>query len=232
MQQPRACETRQTVFIIDDEPNLRVSLLNFFQSMQMQAATFDSAEAFLSEAGEDAAGCILLDVQMPGMSGLELQAELSKIGVSLPLIFMTGNASVPLTVSAMKAGAFDFLLKPFNSQAILETVQRALEHEKGLRYVKIELEEIRAKLAKLTPREMEVWSYVSQGLMNKQIAFEMGISEIMVKLHRGRMMKKMKARSVVEVARMFDRVMPSQAVGAVGHDTDRSQPVYDLRRSG
>ncbi len=196
----------QKVYIIDDEPNLRASLLNFLDSMQIEAAGFGSAEDFLAETDEGLAGCILLDIQMPGMTGLELQAELSQRGNPMPIIFMTGNATVSVGVSAMKAGAFDFLLKPFNSQAVVEAIVRAMEFDRNARAQKAEADSIRQRFCRLTPRETEVWEYVSQGLMNKQIAFEMSISEIMVKLHRGRMMKKMDAKSVVDVVRMFDRL--------------------------
>lgn len=199
-------QERQIVYIIDDEPNLRTSLTSFFESLEMEACGFESAQAFLEQAEDDCCGCVLLDVQMPGMSGLELQALLTRNGNSIPLIFMTGNANVPMSVSAMKAGAFDFLLKPFTSNTLEQTTVRAMEHDRAVRRRDAEAEGIRERLHKLTPRECEVWAYVSQGLMNKQIAFEMGISEIMVKLHRGRMMKKMKAKTVVDVVRMFDRV--------------------------
>jgi FixJ family two-component response regulator len=143
---------------------------------------------------------------MPGMSGLELQSELAQRGNPMPIIFITGNGSVSVSVSAMKAGAFDFLLKPFNSQAVVDTVTRAMEFDMLARAKRAEADNLMQRFCRLTPRETEVWEYVSQGLMNKQIAFEMSISEIMVKLHRGRMMKKMQAKSVVDVVRMFDRL--------------------------
>lgn len=196
-------EGLQRVYIIDDEPNLRSSLLNFFDSLQIEAIGFGSAEEFL-EAEPGSAGCILLDNQMPGMTGLELQAELRSRSNPMPIIFITGNASVAVSVSAMKAGAFDFLLKPFNSEAVLDAINRAMEFDTIERAKRRQAETIQQRFCRLTPRESEVWEYVSQGLMNKQIAFEMSISEIMVKLHRGRMMKKMNAKSVVDIVRMFD----------------------------
>jgi len=196
-------EALQRVYIIDDEPNLRSSLLNFFDSLQIEAIGFGSAEEFL-EAEPGSAGCILLDNQMPGMTGLELQAELRSRSNPMPIIFITGNASVAVSVSAMKAGAFDFLLKPFNSEAVLDAINRAMEFDTKERAKRRQAETIQQRFCRLTPRESEVWEYVSQGLMNKQIAFEMSISEIMVKLHRGRMMKKMNAKSVVDIVRMFD----------------------------
>ncbi len=196
-------EALQRVYIIDDEPNLRSSLLNFFDSLQIEAVGFGSAEEFL-EAEPGSAGCILLDNQMPGMTGLELQAELRSRSNPMPIIFITGNASVAVSVSAMKAGAFDFLLKPFNSEAVLDAINRAMQFDTKERAKRRQAETIQQRFCRLTPRESEVWEYVSQGLMNKQIAFEMSISEIMVKLHRGRMMKKMNAKSVVDIVRMFD----------------------------
>lgn len=204
--QPEKDVIRQRVYVIDDEPNLRASLLNFFESVQIEAVGFGSAEEFLSEADGESAGCILLDIQMPGMTGLELQAELSHRGNPMPIIFITGNGSVSVSVSAMKAGAFDFLLKPFNSQAVVDAISRAMEADRQARAKRAEADKLMQRFCRLTPRETEVWEYVSRGLMNKQIAFEMSISEIMVKLHRGRMMKKMHAKSVVDVVRMFDRL--------------------------
>lgn len=195
----------QQVYIIDDEPNLRASLLDFFESIQVQAKAYESASSFLDDAEHPLSGCILLDVQMPGMTGLELQAELLKRRTSIPVVFMTGNSNVSVSVSAMKAGAYDFLLKPFTSPSLSLVVDKALEHDRWARGRQAEMDAIRERIDTLTPRETEVWTYVSQGLMNKQIAFEMNISEIMVKLHRGRMMKKMHARSVVDVVRMFDK---------------------------
>jgi len=204
-----------TVFIIDDEQNLRLSLLNLFESMEIKAAVFDSATDFLASSNLTKPGCILLDVQMPGMTGLELQSSLSAIGNPLPIVFMTGNASVPISVTAMKAGAFDFLLKPFNSQTVVSITNSAFEKDAERRAKMVQVQEARACADQLSPRETEVLMYVSQGLLNKQIAFEMSISEIMVKLHRGRMMKKMKARSVVEVVRKFDQVhMANEIVAA------------------
>ena len=209
-------EALQRVYIIDDEPNLRSSLLNFFDSLQIEAIGFGSAEEFL-EAEPGSAGCILLDNQMPGMTGLELQAELRSRSNPMPIIFITGNASVAVSVSAMKAGAFDFLLKPFNSEAVLDAINRAMEFDTIERAKRRQAETIQQRFCRLTPRESEVWEYVSQGLMNKQIAFEMSISEIMVKLHRGRMMKKMNAKSVVDIVRMFDSLEASGEHRFIAH---------------
>lgn len=199
-------EIRQKVHIIDDEPHLRGSLLNFFESVDIEAVGYGSAGEFLSQAEQDVGGCILLDVQMPDMTGLELQAELTRRGNPMPIIFITGNATVSISVTALKAGAFDFLLKPFESRTVVASVTRAMEFDREERAKRAEAKKIEQRFCRLTPRETEVCEYVSRGLMNKQIAFEMSISEIMVKLHRGRMMKKMDARSVVDVVRMYDRM--------------------------
>jgi FixJ family two-component response regulator len=193
-----------TIFIIDDEVHLGNSLVNLFESMQKKAVSYRSAVDFLDVLDPKAPGCILLDIQMPGMSGLELQETLVEIGNPLPIVFMTGNSNVAISVSAMKAGAFDFLLKPFNSASVVDATDRAIAHDAENRRAFAERDEIKACKDKLTPRENEVLKYVTQGLMNKQIAHEMSISEIMVKLHRGRMMRKMKSRSIVDIVRKYD----------------------------
>ncbi|NVP58293.1 response regulator transcription factor [Mycoplana rhizolycopersici] len=193
-----------TIHIIDDDSDLRSSLLGFFESRGMRAATFESAGQFLECADLSQPGCILLDIRMPGMTGLELQAKLARLGYPLPIIFMTGNASVASSVSAMKAGALDYLVKPFRPESLIQATTQALERNAKLRARDAASLQMRARVDKLTPREAEVFGYVSKGLMNKQIAHEMKISEIMVKLHRGRMMKKLEARSIADVVRIFD----------------------------
>ncbi|CAN7743895.1 response regulator transcription factor [Rhizobium sp. LjRoot258] len=197
-----------TVHIIDDDAHLRASLLNFFDSIGQRAAAFESAIDFLEHADLTQPGCILLDIRMPGMTGLELQEKLTGLGHPLPIIFMTGNASVATSVSAMKAGAFDYLLKPFSSESLIKATKLALDRNAELRGKYASLLHAQDSIASLTPREAEVFGFVSKGLMNKQIAYEMGISEIMVKLHRGRMMKKLDARSVADLVRIFDEVHP------------------------
>ena len=195
-----------TVHIIDDDMELRMSLQSYFESLGMRAAAYESAAGFLELADLSQPGCILLDVKMPGMTGLELQTKLRDLGYPLPIIFMTANASVATSVSAMKAGALDFLLKPFKSENLLKATELALERNADLRVRFAAALQARANVQSLTPRETEVFGYVSRGLMNKQIAYEMNISEIMVKLHRGRMMKKLNARSVADVVRTFDEI--------------------------
>lgn len=195
-----------TIFVIDDEAHIGGSLVNLFESTQRKAVSFLSANEFLANLSSGASGCILLDIQMPDMTGLELQSRLVEAGNPLPVVFMTGNGSVSIGVSAMKAGAFDFLLKPFNSDAVLAVTDKAIARDAEYRKELSRREKIQACKDRLTPREAEVLDFVTQGLMNKQIAHEMNISEIMVKLHRGRMMKKMEARSIVEIVRMYDLV--------------------------
>ncbi len=199
---------REIIHIIDDEPSLRRSLLNFFESTGREAISFDDASEFLAYARNGCTGCVLLDMNMPGMTGLELQVMLKRYGNSIPIIFMTGSTNISMSVSAMKGGAFDFLIKPFEPKIMVGVVDRAFEYDRSSRVQSGEMELLREKLQRLTPRETEVWHYVADGLMNKQIAFQMNISEIMVKLHRGRMMKKLDAKSVVDIVRMFDRLMP------------------------
>jgi len=193
-----------TVFVIDDEAHIGGSLVNLFESTQRHAVSFLSANEFLANLSTDASGCILLDIQMPDMTGLELQSKLIEVGNPLPVVFMTGNGSVSVGVSAMKAGAFDFLLKPFNSDAVLAVTDKAIARDAEYRKELSHREKIQACKDRLTPREAEVLEFVTQGLMNKQIAYQMNISEIMVKLHRGRMMKKMEARSIVDIVRKYD----------------------------
>lgn len=206
---PEAADPQQsvpTIHIIDDDTDLRTSLVDFFESAGMQAAGFESAGAFLEHADLSQPGCILLDIRMPGMTGLELQTKLIGLGYPLPIIFMTGNASVASSVSAMKAGALDYLVKPFSPESLMQATKQALERNAELRARDAASLQVKTLVERLTPREREVFGYVSKGLMNKQIAHEMKISEIMVKLHRGRMMKKLDARSVADVVRIFDEV--------------------------
>jgi len=201
---PFSKKREPTIFIIDDEVHLGNSLVNLFESMGKSAVSYRSAGEFLAALDPYAPGCILLDIQMPDMSGLELQERLAALGNPLPIVFMTGNGNVSISVSAMKAGAFDFLLKPFNSNSVVAATDKAIAHDTENRRSLAERHEIQACQDKLTPRETEVLKYVTQGLMNKQIAHEMSISEVMVKLHRGRMMRKMKARSIVDIVRKYD----------------------------
>ena len=192
------------VCIIDDEISVRKSLMDLFESVEMEAAAYEGPRDFLRRADMDRAGCILLDVLMPEVNGLDFQIELANAGNLKPIVFMSGYGTVPMTVQAIKAGASDFLLKPFTDTIVISAASNAIDRDarnrerKGVRLAAL------AAAATLTPREKEVMTHVTQGLMNKQIAYEMQISEIMVKLHRGRMMKKMKVRSIADLVRRFD----------------------------
>lgn len=201
-----AADIDTVIAIIDDEESVRNALVDQLESMDRKAMAYASASEFLDSSEVSAPGCILLDLQMPQMNGLDLQESLAQAGNRKPIVFMTGNASVNTSVHALKAGAVDYLIKPFDCKSMIEAIDRALERDRQDRLEAAVREQAMAFARKLTPREVEVMEFVSKGLMNKQIAFEMGISEIMVKLHRGRMMRKMKARSIPDIVRKFDQI--------------------------
>jgi FixJ family two-component response regulator len=192
------------VVIIDDDPSLRRSLQNLLGSIGLTVEVFDSATAFLQSDPPPAAGCLILDIRLPGLSGLDLQAELAKEELHIPIIFITGHADVPMSVQAMKAGAVDFLTKPFREQDLLDAVTAALGRDRARRLVEEKISTLQARFHSLTTRERQIMTYVTRGLMNKQVAHEVGISEITVKLHRGNVMRKMGARSLPELVRMAD----------------------------
>jgi FixJ family two-component response regulator len=189
------------VFVIDDDATMRRALTNLFESVSLKVEVFGSAPEMLQSNLPDVASCLVLDVRLPGLSGLDFQAELAKANILIPIIFMTGHGDIPMTVRAMKGGAVDFLTKPFRDQDMLDAVVTAIERDRKRR----EAGKIRANLQMLfetlTSRERQVLVLVSSGLMNKQIAAELGLAEITVKLHRGRIMKKMDAKSLAELAR-------------------------------
>jgi FixJ family two-component response regulator len=189
------------VFVIDDDATMRRALTNLFESVSLKVEVFGSAPEMLQSNLPDVASCLVLDVRLPGLSGLDFQAELAKANILIPIIFMTGHGDIPMTVRAMKGGAVDFLTKPFRDQDMLDAVVTAIERDRKRR----EAGKIRANLQMLfetlTSRERQVLVLVSSGLMNKQIAAELGLAEITVKLHRGRIMKKMGAKSLADLAR-------------------------------
>jgi FixJ family two-component response regulator len=189
------------VFVVDDDLSMREALIDLFRSMKLEAEAFDSATSFLETANFNRPGCILLDVRLPGVSGLDFQTQLERIGSKMPIIFMTGFGDIPMSVRAMKAGAVDFLTKPFRDQDILDAVGAAMERDAVRRRQSARYEAVRSLADNLTPREREVMEAVVKGLMNKQIAHELGISEITVKLHRGNVMRKMEVRSLAELVR-------------------------------
>ena len=192
------------VFVIDDDASVRESLKSLFQSVGLQVEMFSSADAFLQGQHPDAACCLVLDVRLPGLSGLEFQNELAKAEIDLPIVFLTGHGDIPMSVQAMKAGAVEFLTKPCRDQELLDAVRSALERHRSSREEHRHVAALRTQYASLTAREKEVIGLVTAGLLNKQIAAEMDISEVTVKMHRGHIMRKMKARSLADLVRMAD----------------------------
>lgn len=189
------------VYVVDDDPSIREALVDLFRSVRTEARAFESAQDLLDNADLKRPGCILLDVRLPGANGLDFQLHLEKLGNQMPIIFMTGHGDIPMTVRAMKAGAVDFLAKPFRDQDILDAVSVAFQKDRDIRQQSATNGAVAELAGTLTRREHEVMAAVVQGLMNKQIAFNLGISEITVKLHRGNVMRKMDARSVADLVR-------------------------------
>jgi FixJ family two-component response regulator len=195
---------RRFVYVIDDDAAMRDSLKSLLASVGLAVETFASASEFLGKKLADAAMCLVVDVRLPGLSGLDFQAELSKANIDVPIIFITGYGDIAMTVKAMKAGAVEFLAKPFRDQDLLDAVKHALEKDETRRDVHKTIASVRAVYESLTPREQEVIKWVTAGLMNKEVAAEMGVSEVTVKVHRGNVMRKMGASSLVDLVRMAD----------------------------
>ncbi|MCV3738736.1 response regulator transcription factor [Rhizobium sp. TRM96647] len=189
------------VFIVDDDQSMREALTDLFCSMKFDVEAFESVAALLEAANLNRPGCILLDVRLPGISGLDFQAQLERTGITMPIVFITGFGDIPMSVRAMKAGAVDFLTKPFKDQDILDAVAIAIERDAERRRQDTQSEAVASLARTLTPREREVMEAVVKGLMNKQIAYELGISEVTVKLHRGNVMRKMGVRSLADLVR-------------------------------
>jgi FixJ family two-component response regulator len=192
------------VFVIDDDASMRRALTNLFQSVGLRVEEFGSAPELLQSTLPDVAGCLVLDIRLPGVSGLDFQTDLAKANVHIPIIFMTGHGDIPMTVRAMKAGAVDFLTKPFRHQEMLDAVATAIERDRKRRKDEKIVASVQTLFEALTPREREVLALVAAGLMNKQIAAEIGIAEITVKIHRGHIMKKMGTRSLADLVRMAE----------------------------
>lgn len=193
---------KPTVFVIDDDPSMRKSLSWLIESVNLDVETYESANAYVEKHQPGRAGCILLDVRMPGMSGLDLQQQLKDLGSPTPIIVMTGHADVPMAVRALKSGAFDFIEKPFNDQVLLDSVQKAIEHDRQNRDAFSEVEEIEGRIGSLTKRETEVMGHVVDGNPNRRIAEMLGLSEKTIEVHRAHVMEKMRAKNAADLIRM------------------------------
>ena len=199
-------EDKAIVFVVDDDPSMRRSLESLLRSVGHDVRLFSSAPEFMRAQRDDAPGCLVLDVRLPGMSGLAFQQELTKAGIALPIIFVTGHGDVPMTVRAMKAGAAEFLTKPFDDQVLLDAIHAAIERDRARRLDAASLAALKVRYDELTQRERQVMKFVVAGRVNKQIAAELGLSLVTVKVHRGQVMRKMRAKSVAELVRMADRL--------------------------
>jgi FixJ family two-component response regulator len=195
-------ESQPVVFVVDDDLSVREALSSLFRSVGLRVESFDSAAEFLNTNPPMAPSCLVLDVRLPGLSGLDFQIELAKANMHIPIVFITGHGDIPMTVKAMKAGAVEFLTKPFRDQDMLDAVQLAFARDRARRESEKAESELRASFETLTAREQEVMALVTAGLMNKQVAAEIGISEITVKFHRGNVTRKMGARSLADLVRM------------------------------
>jgi FixJ family two-component response regulator len=201
---PVASTDQPVVFVVDDDASTRQALARLFYSVQLKVEVFASAQEFLQSQRPDVPACLVLDVRLPGLSGLDFQAELTKADVRIPIVFISGHGDIPMTVRAMKAGAVDFLTKPFRDQDLLDAVASAIQRDQKRREHEHAVAEMRTHFASLTPREREIMALVASGLMSKQIAAQIELSEITVKVHRSHLMKKMGARSVADLVRMAE----------------------------
>ncbi len=198
-------ETEPIVFIVDDDESVRKALSRLIKSVGLKVETFSSANDFLKRDPYDGPACLVLDIRMPGLSGLDLQTELAKSERTLSIIFITGHANIPMSVQAIKAGAVDFLEKPFEEQTLLDAIHLAIQKDRAAKEKLAKLSKIQERVESLTPREREVFALVVTGMLNKQIAFEMGISEKTIKAHRARVMQKMQVESLAGLVRMAEK---------------------------